>query len=58
MTTAPVMIAAGMDRKMRTRPNENKMSDGGRPRASLGVEVWKSFESGPYSGSPFAPSLG
>ena len=25
-------------------PNENKMSDGGRGRASLGVEVWKSFE--------------
>jgi len=24
------------------RPNENKMSDGGRDRASLGVEVWKS----------------
>jgi hypothetical protein len=24
------------------RPNENKMSDGGRERASLGVEVWKS----------------
>ncbi len=23
------------------RPNENKMSDGGRERASLGVEVWK-----------------
>jgi hypothetical protein len=24
-------------------PNEKKMSDGGRRRASLGVEVWKSF---------------
>jgi hypothetical protein len=24
--------------------NENKMSDGGRERASLGVEVWKSFQ--------------
>ena len=24
--------------------NENKMSDGGRARASLGVEVWKSFQ--------------
>ena len=23
-------------------PNENKMSDGGRDRASLGVLVWKS----------------
>ena len=26
MTTAPVMIAAGMDGKMRTGPNETKMS--------------------------------
>ena len=26
------------------RPNENKMSDGGRVRASLGVEVWKSSQ--------------
>jgi len=26
------------------RPNENKMSDGGRERASLGVEVWKSSQ--------------
>jgi hypothetical protein len=26
------------------RPNENKMSDGGRDRASLGVEVWKSSQ--------------
>jgi hypothetical protein len=25
-------------------PNENKMSDGGRGRASLGVEVWKSSQ--------------
>jgi len=25
-------------------PNETKMSDGGRERASLGVEVWKSFQ--------------
>jgi hypothetical protein len=25
-------------------PNENKMSDGGRERASLGVQVWKSSE--------------
>jgi len=24
--------------------NENKMSDGGRERASLGVKMWKSFE--------------
>ena len=26
------------------RPNENKMSDGGRDRESLGVEVWKSSQ--------------
>ena len=26
-------------------PNENKMSDGGRGRASLGVEMWKSSQS-------------
>src|SRR5947209_8757624 len=26
------------------RSNENKMSDGGRDRASLGVEVWKSSQ--------------
>jgi hypothetical protein len=26
------------------RPNENKMSDGGRGRASLGVKMWKSSE--------------
>jgi hypothetical protein len=26
------------------RPNENKMSDGGRHRASLGLKVWKSSQ--------------
>jgi hypothetical protein len=26
------------------RSNENKMSDGGRERASLGVELWKSSQ--------------
>ena len=26
-------------------PNENKMSDGGRERASPGVKVWKSSQS-------------
>jgi hypothetical protein len=26
------------------RPNENKISDGGRERASLGVEGWKSSQ--------------
>src|SRR5438874_12923667 len=31
-------------RDMRERPNENKMSDGGRERASLGVEGWKSSQ--------------
>src|SRR5437899_1516226 len=34
------------------------MSDGGRERASLGVEMSKSSQkSGAYSGPPFAPSL-
>jgi hypothetical protein len=28
----------------RMRSNENKMSDGGRGRALLGVEVWKSSQ--------------
>src|SRR5207247_8827854 len=31
-------------RTARSRPNENKMSDGGRGRASLGVKVWKSSQ--------------
>ena len=26
------------------RPNENKMSDGGRGRAPIGVKVWKSSQ--------------
>jgi hypothetical protein len=26
------------------RPNENKMSDGGRGRAALGMEVWESSQ--------------
>jgi len=34
------------------------MSDGGRGRASLEVEVCKSFQSGAYGGPPFAPSHG
>jgi hypothetical protein len=38
--------------------NENKMSDGGRGRAPLGVEVWKSYRSGAHSGPVFAPSHG
>ncbi len=39
-------------------PNENKMSDGGRGRASLGVKLWKSSHSGAYSGPSFVPSHG
>src|SRR5437867_489332 len=31
-------------RTARSRPNENKMSDGGRGRALLGVKVWKSSQ--------------
>ena len=31
-------------RERRSASNENKMSDGGRGRASLGVEVWKSSQ--------------
>jgi hypothetical protein len=34
----------GENHKARHRPNENKMSDGGRDRASLGVGVWKSSQ--------------
>src|ERR1043166_9371442 len=34
-----------VDREVRVSPsNENKMSDGGRDRASLGVKVWKSSQ--------------
>jgi hypothetical protein len=36
-------VAAGL-RVERVAPNENKMSDGGRSRASVGVEVWKSCQ--------------
>jgi hypothetical protein len=37
-----------VDQEMRTDlpSNENKMSDGGRERALLGVEVWKSSQKG------------
>jgi hypothetical protein len=38
--------------------NENKMSDGGRERAPLGVAVWKSSEMWIKSGPSFAPSHG
>ena len=37
------------------RPNENKMSDDGRGRASLGVEVWRSSQRLTVR-RPFAPS--
>jgi len=40
------------------KANENKMSDGGRARASLGVGMWKSSEMQTRSGPPFAPSPG
>ena len=33
-----------ISQRARMRSNENKMSDGGRGRASLGVEVWKSSQ--------------
>src|SRR2546429_9355254 len=38
----------------RETPNENKMSDGGRRRASLGVKARKSSQTGAHSGPPFA----
>jgi hypothetical protein len=38
--------------------NENKMSDGGRERVSLGGEAWKSSQMWTHSGPPFAPSHG
>jgi hypothetical protein len=34
------------------------MSDGGRERASLAVNVWKSSQVWTRSGPPFAPSHG
>src|ERR1044071_2749604 len=37
-------------------PNENNMSGGGRGRASLGVEMWKSSQIWIRTGPPFAPS--
>ena len=40
------------------RSNENKMSDGGRGRASLGMKVWKSSKKRSDGGPPFAPSHG
>src|SRR5881392_1709907 len=51
---------SGTDNQGKTshRPNENKMSDGGRERASMAVEVWKSSQMWTHSGPPFAPSPG
>jgi hypothetical protein len=40
------------------RPNETKMSDGGRERALLGVEVRKSSKVWTRDGPAFAPSHG
>ena len=40
---APVLHSIYMMRVL-TTSNENKMSDGGRDRASLGVNVWKSSQ--------------
>ena len=47
-----IVISEGASRKLKDellrhggfRSNENKMSDGGRERASFGVEVWKSSQ--------------
>jgi hypothetical protein len=38
--------------------NENKMSDGGRGRALLGVGIWKSSDMWRRNGPPFARSFG
>jgi hypothetical protein len=39
-----VFTAEGLFLVEASASNENKMSDGGRDRASLGVEVWKSSQ--------------
>src|SRR5438552_18968008 len=44
MVSVSVPSMSNMTRRMGKRPNENKMSDGGRERTSLGVEVWKSSQ--------------
>jgi hypothetical protein len=55
MMSATVAGCSGTDRKIQAcvsaastlnalTSNENKMSDGGRERASLGVNVWKSSQ--------------
>ena len=38
-------IAAVMKHAFGLHPNENKMSDGGRERGSVGVNGWKSSQS-------------
>jgi hypothetical protein len=43
----PMITVAGVPQNIEDTfitPNENKMSDGGRGRASLGVKVWKSSQ--------------
>ena len=40
----PTTIDIAKRKERRIRPNENKMSDGGRERAALGVEVCKSSQ--------------
>jgi hypothetical protein len=46
--TRLTIIREGISEKEKTQrlfaSNENKMSDGGRERASLGVEMWKSSQ--------------
>src|SRR5438034_10742897 len=44
MVSVSVPSMSNMTRCMGKRPNENKMSDGGRGRASLGLKVWKSSQ--------------
>ena len=44
LRTGAVMLAAVLRASAAIPSNENKMSDGGRGRASLGVEVWKSSQ--------------
>src|SRR4051794_27951190 len=55
-TTMLTTRIAPMIELMLIPSNENKMSDGGGDRASIGGGVWKSSQSGAHSGPPFAPS--
>src|SRR5438477_3547196 len=58
VAVASVVTIGDISRASRHTPNENKMSDGGGERASLGVEVWKSSQKWSVQRSPFAPSHG